>query len=223
MQPTDSIDLPDGLRERKKQARRVALRRAAVQLSLENGFANVTVEDICERCSVSPRTFFNYFASKEEAVVGSDTSIFDVPAADQFADGGPTGDVLDDFKELLIGIVSERQKTRDDVAARQRLIQSDPTLLQAQFSRMADHERMLRQLIERRLAHDSGSEPVATASAGADPTARTNSVDLLSTLGLLVMRAATERWRQDESHQDLGALIPTIFHELQQLFQGEKA
>lgn len=217
MQPTDSIDLPEGLRERKKQARRAALRRAAVSLSLENGFANVTVEDICERCEVSPRTFFNYFASKEEAVVGGEDSIFDVPAAQRFADGGPTGKLLDDFQALLTGVVAERQKTRDDVAAKQRLIQSDPTLIQAQFSRMADHEHRLRDLLERRLANESPPLP-----DGPDTTRRAHSVDLLGTLGLLVMRTATERWQTDESQRELSTLIPTIFHELHQLFQEEQ-
>lgn len=218
MQPTDSIDLPEGLRERKKQARRLALRRATVALSLDRGFANVTVEDICEDCGVSPRTFFNYFANKEEAVVGSDESFFDVPAADLFADGGPSGNVLADFQELLTTLVSERQKTRDDVAARQQLIQSDPMLMQAQFSRMASHERRLRELIDRRLDHVSGA-----GSPPADSVRRAHSVGLLATVGIVVMRTATERWRWDESQHDLSAVIPTIFHELQQLFLKEQA
>lgn len=218
MQSTDSIDLPEGLRERKKQARRLALRRAAVTLSLDRGFANVTVEDICEDCGVSPRTFFNYFANKQEAVIGSDESFFDVPAAELFAEGGPTGDVLGDFQDLLTTLVSERQKNRDDFAARQQLIYSDPTLMQAQFSRMAGHERRLRELIERRLDRVSDSE-----STTADPVQRAHEVGLLATVGLMVMRTAIERWRWDESQHHLSAVIPTIFHELQQLFLKEKA
>lgn len=187
-------------------------------LSLEHGFANVTIEDICDACNVSPRTFFNYFASKEEAVVGTDNAFFDVPAAELFAEGGPTGDVLDDFQELLTSLVSERQKTRDDVAARQQLIHSDSTLMQAQFSLMASHERKMRELIERRLDHVSDSGPAAAAL-----TQRAHSVGLLTTVGLMVMRTAIERWRWDESQQDLGSVIPTIFHELQQLFLKEQA
>ena len=61
-----------GLRERKKRRTRAALREAAVELSLPEGPDAVTVEAICARADVSPRTFFNYFAVKDEAIVGWD-------------------------------------------------------------------------------------------------------------------------------------------------------
>ncbi|GAA2634435.1 TetR/AcrR family transcriptional regulator [Streptomyces axinellae] len=57
-----------GLRERKKLETRTALRGAAVRLYLERGPAAVTVQEICEAAGVSPRTFFNYFDTKDDAV-----------------------------------------------------------------------------------------------------------------------------------------------------------
>ncbi|MFI5504348.1 TetR/AcrR family transcriptional regulator [Corynebacterium kutscheri] len=59
------------LRERKKQQTRYALEDTATKLVLERGLNQVTVEDICAPVGVSKRTFFNYFAEKEEAILGT--------------------------------------------------------------------------------------------------------------------------------------------------------
>ena len=61
-----------GLRERKKTATRQALHEAAVALTVEHGLDRVTVEAIADAAEVSRRTFSNYFASKEEALLYGD-------------------------------------------------------------------------------------------------------------------------------------------------------
>lgn len=60
---------PTSLRERKKRATRQALRAAALRLALERGPENVRVEEIAEAAGVSPRTYNNYFSSREQAIV----------------------------------------------------------------------------------------------------------------------------------------------------------
>lgn len=60
-----------GLRERKKQATRRALSDAAERLALERGPDQVRVDDIAEAAGVSPRTYNNYFRSREHAIVSA--------------------------------------------------------------------------------------------------------------------------------------------------------
>jgi AcrR family transcriptional regulator len=65
-----AIDEHEGLtlRERKRLAAREALSAAAIRLAMDKGLENVRVEDIAAEVGVSPRTFNNYFSSKEEAI-----------------------------------------------------------------------------------------------------------------------------------------------------------
>ena len=77
------VDAPAlGLRERKKRARREALIDATHRLVAEHGLDAVTVEAICEEAGVSARTFFNYFETKDDAVLGHTPWPLDSAAAE---------------------------------------------------------------------------------------------------------------------------------------------
>ncbi len=61
-----------GLRQRKKIMTRRAIRREALRLIDENGYAATTVEQIADAADVSPSTFFRYFPSKESLLLADD-------------------------------------------------------------------------------------------------------------------------------------------------------
>jgi len=59
-----------GLRELKKQRTRLALIDSALELFLAHGYENTTIDEIAAAADVSQRTFFRYFATKEDVVTG---------------------------------------------------------------------------------------------------------------------------------------------------------
>lgn len=58
-----------GRRERNKQRTREALIEAALELFADKGYEHTAVREITDAADVSERTFFRYFASKEDLVL----------------------------------------------------------------------------------------------------------------------------------------------------------
>lgn len=59
-----------GARARARQAVRAQVAALVVELVLENGYEETTVDDICAAAEISRSTFFRYFPSKEDALFG---------------------------------------------------------------------------------------------------------------------------------------------------------
>jgi len=63
-----SPSAPLSLTERRKAETRMEIARAAAGLFARHGLRATRAEDIAQRAGIAPRTFYRYFATKEEAV-----------------------------------------------------------------------------------------------------------------------------------------------------------
>lgn len=125
-----------GLRERKRIATAAAIEEAAVRLVLERGYTDVTVDQICEAANISRRTFFNYFPSKEAAVLGPAAEEPDRDAAQDFL-SKPSADIVADIVAIASTSLDKATTSDELLSARMDLMGTDPLMQQAQLARFS--------------------------------------------------------------------------------------
>lgn len=132
----------EGLRERKRAALQATIERAALDLMLEHGYEAVTVDMICAASLVSPRTFFNYFGSKEGVILGATPPTPSTEEIGKFTDQG-TDNVLADFVVMITTALVDMQVDPVLLRSRWLLIQRTPELFDRQLVRIAETEEQL--------------------------------------------------------------------------------
>ncbi len=149
---TDTALTDEGLRERKKRARRAALVEAAQVLVLERGFDAVTVEDVADAAGVSARTFHNYFESKDEAVLGLPDTSVGPEIGDRFVSGGPTGNGFDDMAAVIAALLECLAPYAEGMRRSMEISRREPRLLPQQIAFFDRQREEFRALIEARNA-----------------------------------------------------------------------
>jgi len=194
----ESSVAPTGLRERKKRERREALIDAAQTLVLERGLDEVTVEDICTSIGVSTRTFFNYFSSKDDAVLGVEEFSPSPEAVAVFVAGGPTGDLLDDLQALVTDLLAHQVMSLDRVHRAIELVEREHRLL-ARHMWWVDNLRtgLIGVFDRRRADHPFVPEP-----------------ELLAMVVMTLLRTTTLEWerlgRAGEPVDHLGSVVSQL-------------
>ncbi|MEV1174322.1 helix-turn-helix domain-containing protein [Nonomuraea sp. NPDC049784] len=155
-----------GLRERKKQRTRRALVEAALRLFDEKGYEETTLAEIAAEADVSTRTFFSYFASKEDVVFyDSETRMERAAAALANREPGESpADVLRRIvDESLVWLTTYEEFTFEDAGLRLRLVLKEPTLqARALMMLLESQARLARALHE---AYPDKLDPVEAAAA----------------------------------------------------------
>ena len=205
--PVPAAEQPASLRERKKLATSRLLRRVALDLVAERGLANVTVEDIAEAADVSPRTFFNYFPSKEAALFGGGG---DPRRANELrasiASESPGEPALTVLRTVMLRdaetITDEFRCLGGDPAdwlRRIKVAREDPHVRAAHAAQMSMIERAIGEGLAARLGADPETDPYPWVLAAA---------------AVGVVRACTAFWASSGASVPLGQLIDQAFQSL---------
>lgn len=156
-----------GLRERQKLARREALIDATHRLVAEHGLDAVTVEAICAEAGVSVRTFFNYFETKDDAVLGHAPWPLESEAADAFVAGGPTGHLLEDMQALVSSFLGDPHLDHARMARAFELAAQEPRLIARHMAWLEKHKGQLAAVVEKRLGSGTASSAYSTETVSA--------------------------------------------------------
>ncbi|MES4887592.1 TetR family transcriptional regulator [Streptomyces sp. NPDC096012] len=152
------------LRERKKRRTREALLRSALELFTTQGYENTTVDEIAEAVDVSQRTFFRYFAGKEDAAfaVQAMTEAHFVSAVRARPAHEAPMEAL--RQAILQGWDAIRETVESAVPVElylrmYRTIESTPALLAAHLRRSAATEETIARLLAEREGVDVETDP----------------------------------------------------------------
>lgn len=185
---------PPGRRELRKLETHRAIVGAAREMVSERGLDGVTVEEIADAAGVSPRTFFNYFASKEEALVGVDPAIL-TELADRLRARPSSEAPVSALRAVLVEVAEpgeslRRWQLRDELVARH------PALLPRHLASIDEVRASLAGALADRMGIDARSDPTA---------------DLVVAAVMSALRTALTWWQESDRSRPLRDVVDSAF------------
>ena len=180
-----------GIRERKRAATFRTIFAAAAELALEVGLEHATVDAISDRANVSSRTFFNYFASKEDAVLGIDSGGMSEEAIEHLSHHR-SDDVLHDVASLVYSVIADSTIIEEVRDLRKLVLERYPQLLNRQMLRVSAMEDRLGPVVADWLR----TEPNFATYTGEQLE---EAAQILLSVCLSAMRVAMKNWPRDIS------------------------
>jgi len=214
---TEEEQSPPGLRERHRLRTASQLEEVALGLFLERGFDATTVDDIAAAAEVSRRTFFRYFASKDDVLLADHPRrLADLRAA--LTERPPSEPILTALRQALMSMTGTYEEDRDRLLRRATVMRGTPSLQARSLMLQRDWEQAVSEMVAERLGVDAHGDlrpvVVAAATLGATraafgvwlegggqnhlPSLVAEALDLLDS-GLLQMTADTPKPRRRSS------------------------
>ena len=201
MATEDTAPASAGRRERKKQLTREALTEAAFELFAAKGFEATTVEEIADAVDVSSRTFFRYFASKEDvALTFQEEQLAAVLAA--LAARPAEEPVVTALRRAIVGIAE---------ACEEGELGFDPSRFQCIQAMMSSSPALMARSLEHSQKKQADLTRVIADRMGTDPA-----VDLrphvVAAMGACCFRAVADMWEScPQPYTKLSAAVDEAF------------
>ena len=180
-----------GLRERHRRRTAAQLEEVALRLFGERGFDATTVDDIAAAAEVSRRTFFRYYASKEDVLLSDHPrQLAQLRAA---LSARPTSEpILTALREALMSMSGTYEENRDRLLLRARVMRGTPSLQARSLVLQREWEQAVADMVADRLGVDAKGDlrPAVVAA---------------TTLGAL--RAAFGMWLEGGGKAHLPSLV----------------
>jgi AcrR family transcriptional regulator len=200
---SNALEAPPGDRRQRKKARtRRDLVEAAARLIGERGFEGTTIEDITDAADVSPRTFFRYFASKEEVLFSEHPQNVD-DLQKQLASCPEGEPLLVSVQEAMLTLADRFQENKEFHLMRIRLTRESQAVAACGLRIQQDWVRIISRALAERLGVDVRGDLRPTLIAGTANAA---------------IRSALTLWAANGGREDLRTLTAEAFRLLQSRF-----
>ncbi len=186
-----------GLRERKRIERRQAIEAAAVDLFERHGFDATTIEDIAAVVDIAPRTFFSYFATKEDVVLADYNGRLELILTG-LDDRPLTEPPWAALRAAFAAAAADYEAQRDQLIRRFTIMTTAPSVFARSLQLQAGWEDALTERLARR-----------TSAGPSDPAP-----GLLAAAALAAMRASLQHWLRTGHAAELPAVLTDAFDRL---------
>jgi AcrR family transcriptional regulator len=179
------------LRERKKRLAQATIEEAALRLFQQKGYEHTSIQDIADAVMMSPRTFFRYFASKEEVLVGTMRAILKdgIRSLQRVASTESPHAAL---RAIFVHMASLYQQQRASFLIRYQVVMQTPSIASLYLSALAETEPAICDTL---------------CSHHLELATNRNKIRFLVAIYMAALRVTLEEWLEHDARGDLVSLL----------------
>jgi len=191
---------PMSLRERKKRLAQATIEETALRLFQQQGYEQTSIQDIADAVMMSPRTFFRYFASKEEVLFG--------PMRAVLSDGlrflqrvAPTESPHAALRATFVYLASQYQQQRASFLIRYQVAMQTPSIASIYLYALMETEPAICEALCSHL----------------EAATNRNKIRFLVAIYMTALRVAIAAWLEHEAQEDLVSVLREYLDSLSSL------